>query len=136
MSATPSGKQVPRPRILLVDDDASYCNVIATRLGAEGFDVVSVASGPQALEWLATHTADLILLDVLMPEQGGWAVYRQIRARPNAKTTPIILLTVIAPERQWEPVLDPGETCAFLMGKPLAHALLVERIRSLLPQRA
>ena len=124
----------PRACLLVVDNETTFCQVIAKRLGAEGFDVVTAASGDEAMARLAGQPFDCILLDVLMPGKGGYAIYREIRALPKAKTTPIIFLTVTADERQWEPLPEPGEDRAFVTGKPITHQLVVERIRTLVSQ--
>ena len=135
MNAPKGPEAAPRPCLLVVDNELTYCQVIAKRLSAEGFDVVTATSGDEALARLATDQVfDCILLDVVMPDKGGYAVYREIRARPNAKTTPIIFLTVTAEEQQWEPLPEPGERWAFVTGKPITHQVLVERIRALISQ--
>lgn len=79
------------PVILLVDDDASLRTLIALRLEANGFDVVSADSGEAALAQLAHSRPDAVLTDIQMPGMDGMALFRAIHARDPA--LPVIVLT-------------------------------------------
>lgn len=74
-------------RILLVEDEAAYRDPLAFKLGRDGFDVVAVATGPEALTALTEET-DLVLLDLMLPGMSGTEVCRAIRARSRV---PIIM---------------------------------------------
>ena len=126
------GEMSARIRVLLVDDDASYRQTLGARLKADGFAVTVAANGKEAVALAQAQEFDLILMDVVMPSQGGYASYRTLRTLPRTKTIPVILLTGIAQPGHWEPVPDGGETRAFFMGKPFEHARLLERIAWLL----
>lgn len=70
----------PVPRVALVVDDQATNRVLATRLlGKSGWTVEQVEGGEQALDWLASHSADLVLLDISMPSMSGESVCRRIR---------------------------------------------------------
>ena len=126
------GETSARIRLLLVDDDEHYRKMLGAHLKADGFAVTVAADGRGAVVLAQAQEFDLILMDVVMPNQGGYASYRALRALPRAKSTPVILLTGIAQPGHWEPVPDEGETRAFFMGKPFEHARLLERIAWLL----
>src|SRR5699024_3422608 len=76
-------------RILLVEDEASYRDPLAYRLGREGYEVVEAADGNQALASF-DDTVDLVLLDLMLPGLSGLEVCRELRA---TSTVPIIMLT-------------------------------------------
>jgi response regulator RpfG family c-di-GMP phosphodiesterase len=82
-------------RILLVDDEASGREILASLLKPHGYQLALAASGPEALEQVAAFDPDLILLDVMMPEMDGFEVCRRLRATPAVSEIPIILLTAL-----------------------------------------
>ena len=79
-------------RILIVDDDASIREITQLALEANGFEVATAASGQHALDALARHPADAILLDVRMPFMSGAEFARRYREL-NASPAPIVVLT-------------------------------------------
>ena len=74
-----SGYQGRRRTILVVDDQASQRQILASMLGPVGFDIIEADSGAACLAALALQTPDLVLLDIAMPLMDGWAVSRAIR---------------------------------------------------------
>jgi two-component system, OmpR family, response regulator len=83
------------PTILVVDDEPRIRDVVEYALSREGFSVVSVNDGEQALERVRAGGIDLIVLDVLMPELDGLSVCRAVRAE---SAVPIIFLSSRAEE--------------------------------------
>ncbi len=81
-------------RILYVEDDASIRTIAITVLEAVGgFTVIACGSGKQALEAAPAANADLILLDVMMPEMDGPATLKALRLIPQTAQTPAIFMT-------------------------------------------
>jgi two-component system NtrC family sensor kinase len=80
-------------RILAADDSPTYREVLATALRAEGYDVIQVASGEEALEILSIQSVDCVLLDLVMPGIGGTETCRRIKSSPVARDIPVIVLT-------------------------------------------
>jgi DNA-binding response OmpR family regulator len=80
-------------RILVVDDDENILNLEKTILEQKGFDVTTAVGGAAALELLAAHVYDLILLDVMMPDVDGFAVCRKIKEDARLMEVPVIFLT-------------------------------------------
>ncbi|MBQ8117692.1 MAG: response regulator [Lachnospiraceae bacterium] len=78
--------------VLVVDDDPSFQKIISSWLSAD-YNIVSVASGTEALTYLERTRPDLILLDYEMPEFDGYQVLEQIRQNPMTAQVPIIFLT-------------------------------------------
>ena len=125
-----------KPRILFVDDNADLREVLVARLTAAGYEVVSAGSGQEGLE-LATQTAfDLVLLDMLMPQQDGIATYHAFRANAPTQTVPVILFTAMAVEGHWEALPDEQGAPCFVMGKPYDLSLLLARISQVLQRTA
>jgi two-component system NtrC family sensor kinase len=80
-------------RILAADDSPTYREALASALRAEGYDVIQVASGEEALEILSIQSVDCVLLDLVMPGIGGTETCRRIKSSPVARDIPVIVLT-------------------------------------------
>jgi two-component system phosphate regulon response regulator PhoB len=79
--------------ILVVDDEDDLRSLLELNLAREGFDVVTAASGSEALTMVESHRPQLVVLDLMLPDVPGTEVCRQIRANPALAATPIIMLT-------------------------------------------
>jgi len=82
-------------RILAVDDSLTYLSELAEELRQEGYDVVSAASGEEALELLAVQSVDAILLDFMMPGLSGKETCQMIKAHPSWRDVPLMILTAL-----------------------------------------
>ena len=79
------------PRILIAEDDRRVRESLDRALTLEGYEVVTASDGAKALELHAERPADLLLLDVSMPNADGLSVCRRIRERGD--DTPVLMLT-------------------------------------------
>ncbi len=80
-------------RVLIVDDDENTLEILRRWLAKEGYTTVSAADGQQCLDALAKEEFDIVLLDVMMPGVDGMQVCERMRANPEWRTIPVILLT-------------------------------------------
>jgi CheY-like chemotaxis protein len=78
---------------LVVDDDPDILEALSEILEAEGFEIRRARHGKEALERLGPELPQLILLDLMMPVMDGWEFAQQIKARPDAASIPIIVLS-------------------------------------------
>ena len=118
------------PRILIVDDNPANVKVLKTRLTAEGYDVLTAHDGEQGLTAARLEKPDLILLDVMMPKLDGLEVCRRLRSDASFPFTPIILVTAMADSKDVVAGLEAGGD--EYLTKPVDHAALVARVRSML----
>ena len=82
-----------RAKILIVDDERDTVEIVHTMLEGRGFDIVQAYDGDEALKVAAREKPDLVVLDVLMPEQDGWLVCAKLKAiQPSPK---IIIFTAL-----------------------------------------
>jgi two-component system, chemotaxis family, chemotaxis protein CheY len=81
-----------RRRILIVDDDESIRQFIEMALTDRGYEIVTAEHGRAALESIAAHPPDLILLDMRMPVMDGWAFAKEYEKRPGPHA-PVVVLT-------------------------------------------
>lgn len=87
---------VSKKRILAIDDDASISEFYQQSLKLLGYDVECAANARKAKESLAKSKPDLILMDVMMPEQDGISLTRELRAAPATADVPIIVVSGLA----------------------------------------
>ncbi|MCX6362725.1 MAG: response regulator [Actinobacteria bacterium] len=80
-------------RILVVDDEPDIRRLVAQALEVTGYDVQTAANGAEALRAASLFIPDLVLLDIMMPDMDGFAVYERLRAKPVDLRSPIIFLT-------------------------------------------
>jgi CheY-like chemotaxis protein len=116
-----------RKTILLVDDDVMHLTVTEAAL-KDKYDVQMVKSGKEALEFLGKgqNVPDLIMLDILMPEMDGWAVFDRITDIASLKFTPIMFFTSVDEESAKEKAYALG--ALDYITKPCKKTILVERI--------
>src|SRR5690242_5373856 len=94
-SAMPASHSTPesKPVVLLVDDLPANLKALRATLDGLGPELVDARSGDEALGWLQSSEAAVILLDVNMPGRDGFETARLIRARDESRLTPIIFVT-------------------------------------------
>jgi DNA-binding response OmpR family regulator len=80
-------------KILAIDDSETYLQALAEELRNEGYDVVLARSGEQAIDYLTAQAVDCILLDLVMPGLSGQETCRRIKAIPEMRDTPLVMLT-------------------------------------------
>jgi CheY-like chemotaxis protein/signal transduction histidine kinase len=123
-------EQIPKPsgsknKILLIEDDYATSKLLGNYLVKWGYDPVIVNSHKQAISLIESEYFLAIMIDINLPDISGFELMKQLRAHPNAKHTPIIVLSVEAEEQK-----------AFMMGaveyfqKPINYRYLVETLMS------
>src|SRR5690606_19852998 len=80
-------------RILVVDDSPTYLHELADQLRSAGNDAILAHSGEEALQLLSATAVDCILLDVVMPGLSGVETCERIKASPEWRRIPVIMLT-------------------------------------------
>jgi CheY-like chemotaxis protein len=83
----------PGTRVLVVEDDEATRTILGDMLMREGCRVELAENGLAALEWVAKAKPDIILLDLLMPKMDGFEFLAALRARPEGRDIPIVVLT-------------------------------------------
>ena len=79
--------------ILVVDDDIVLAGVVETLLVSAGYRVICAASALQALDSVFKDDPDLVLLDIDLPTRSGIDVLKRIRASPDRKTLPVVMMS-------------------------------------------
>src|SRR5438477_4967925 len=118
------------PRILIVDDNETNRDILATRLATHGYELTQAADGEEALIAAREQLPDLILLDVMMPKLDGFEVCRRLKADASLPFTPIILVTAKADSKDIVIGLEAGAD--EYLTKPIDQLALVARVKSVL----
>ena len=117
-------------RILVVEDEESYAEPLTYQLKREGFEVVAVATGPDALTAFDAGGIDLVLLDLMLPGLSGTEVCRELRTRSNV---PVIMLT--AKDTEIDKVVGLEIGADDYVTKPYSFRELLARMRAVLRRR-
>ena len=118
--------------VLVVDDDPTVREVVATYLRRDGLDVLEAADGPAALTADADAEPDLVVLDLMLPGLDGLEVFRRLRARRGG--VPVVMLTARGDEADRVLGLEVGADD--YVAKPFSPRELVLRIQALLRRSA
>lgn len=118
-------------QIVVIDDEPQIRRFLDISLRAQGYKVALAASGREGLDALAAHGADLVVLDIGLPDMDGHEVLRELRSWSQV---PVIMLTVRAGEAEKVTALDAGAND--YVTKPFGTQELMARIRVLLRQHA
>ena len=119
-------------RILVVDDEASIVDAVATALRYEGYDVAEASTGREALSAVAQFEPDLVVLDWMLPDIEGIEVGRRLRAQ-GFKTAVLFLTAKDATENKVEALRAGGDD---YVTKPFSLAELVARTQAILRRTA
>lgn len=123
-----------RSTILSVDDERDVTELVHFHLTKAGYNVITAASGREALDRVYQHSPDLILLDLMLPDIDGFGVCEILRRQPATATIPIVILTAWATHDARHFGLELG--ALDYMTKPFSPKELVERVRRLLNLKA
>ncbi len=116
-------------RVLVVDDILANVKLLEARLSAEYFEVLTAFNGPDAIEICESGKADIVLLDVMMPEMDGFEVCKRIKANPATQHLPVIMVTALDQPSEKVRGLDAGADD--FLTKPVDDIALVTRVKNL-----
>jgi two-component system response regulator CpxR len=114
-------------KLLLVDDDVEFCELLSEYLGSEGFAVETAHDGGAAIEKIRTRPVDITILDVMMPVKNGLDVLRELRSFSQA---PVLMLTARGEDIDRIVGLELGADD--YVAKPCNPREIVARVRAIL----
>ncbi|WP_313317385.1 response regulator transcription factor [Stenotrophomonas sp.] len=122
---------IPPPRVLVVDDEVQIRRFLDISLRAQGYAVSQASNGAEGLQRLAEDGADLVVLDIGLPDMEGHDVLAELR---QWSQVPVIMLSVRAGEAEKVRALDNGAND--YVTKPFGTQELMARVRALLRSRS
>jgi len=132
---TDAPRQPERPsRVLVVDDNAQNLELLVEYLQSMGgLQTATATDGLEALEVVRVFQPDLIVLDIMMPRMSGFEVCQKLKADPETRDIPILMVTALNEMGDIERAVEAG-TDDFL-SKPVNRLELLTRVRTLLKLR-
>jgi two-component system phosphate regulon response regulator PhoB len=118
---------MPKPKILVIEDERALVEVLTLNLEREGFEVMAALDGQEGLRQAQLKLPDLIVLDLMLPGKPGLEVCRELRSGPRTRDIPIVMVTAKADESD--------ELVGFATGaddyvtKPYSMKVLIQRIK-------
>jgi len=122
-----------KPRVLVVDDTAEIAELARLTLEGDGMEVVTASRGEEGLRSFAAQQPDCVLLDVRMPDIGGFVVCERMRTLPGGTNVPIVFLTALRDVDTFDQAMRAGAD-DFLV-KPVRPTELLVRVRAALKLR-
>ncbi|WP_161882960.1 response regulator [Deinococcus alpinitundrae] len=119
--------------ILIADDEPAIRTMLEVILSADGHEIVAVADGKTALEYLQTHTPDVMLLDINMPYMDGFEICSRVKRIKRLRNTPVVLLTALDDDHTRDHAKLVGADD--IVSKPLSGKNLRGRITHLINAR-
>jgi len=116
--------------ILVVEDAENLVRFVRVNLGVEGYTVTSARSGREGLEAALQTKPDLIILDLMLPQMGGWELLSRVRSHPDLYRIPILILTATANPEEEAHARRIGATDYLV--KPVSASELVRHVRRIL----
>ena len=135
MQPVENGRQFIGKQALIIDGDVRNLLALTTLLESYGFKVTGAGDADEALEVMADEEFDVILIDIMMPANGGYATMNKIRQEYACASVPIIALTSKADNLEREACLDGGanEYLAKPVGTEQLHTALIELLEEQSP---
>src|ERR1700744_1193301 len=117
-------------RVLVVDDIEVNVRLLEAKLLSEYYEVLTASSGPAALEIAGRDSPDIVLLDVMMPGMDGLEVCRRLKADPETRYIPVVMVTALSDVSDRLKGLELGADD--FLTKPVNDLALFARVRSLI----
>jgi two-component system cell cycle response regulator DivK len=119
-------------RILVVEDQEDNRQILRDLLGSAGYEMTEAEDGEQALVAVKAQRPDLILMDIQLPIMDGYEATRRIKAQPDLKSIPIIVVTSYALSGDEAKARAAG--CDAYVTKPYSPRQLLMKIKEYLPK--
>jgi len=118
-----------RRKVLLVDDEAGFAELLRDLLEMDSYEVVTAENGEEGLEKLKTFAPDVIISDVVMPKMSGFEMFKQVKASSEWSSVPFLFITGFQDERV---LAEARKIGVFgILRKPIDIEQIESRIRDL-----
>jgi DNA-binding response OmpR family regulator len=118
--------------VLVVDDEAEALKMVGLMLRNSPFDVITATNGEDALAKAQSSSVDIVLLDIMMPDISGVTVCGHLRATPQLRSVPIVMLTALDDYATRRKAMQAGATD--LLTKPVAREELLSKLNGVLAE--
>ena len=119
-----------RGKVLVIDDEEYIQHILNFSFGAEGYDVLTASDGEEGISKAKNERPDIIVMDIMMPKMDGYEACKRIKADPETKDIPVILLTAKGREADRKLGADAGADDYVV--KPFSPGRLIERVEGMI----
>jgi DNA-binding response OmpR family regulator len=123
-----------RPRVLIVEDEPHIVLSLEFLLQRAGYDTLTAADGEEGLALIRRLRPDVVLLDIMLPKRNGYEICQTVKADPELRGIPILMLSARGQEVEVLKGLELG--AAAYVTKPFGNAEILEAIHAVLAPRA
>lgn len=124
---------IPAKRILLVDDEVGFVELMKHLLETEGYEVAIAHDGQEALEMLDNYIPDIIISDVMMPRMNGLELFKKVRVHQQSHSVPFIFMSGYKDEDLLSAARKVGVFT--ILSKPVDFNHLLSRVKSILKEK-
>jgi two-component system, OmpR family, phosphate regulon response regulator PhoB len=121
------GADVPRPRILIVEDERGLTDSLKWYFDREGFETIITHDGQEGLRKAQTVIPDVMLLDLNLPSLDGLSICRELRAADRTRSIPIIMIT--AKSEETDQLIGYSMGADDYVTKPFSNKILLEKVK-------
>jgi two-component system sensor histidine kinase/response regulator len=118
------------PKVLIVDDELFNIDYLQQELEDCNYELITASNGREALDQIKKELPDLVLLDLMMPVLDGFAVLRQIKADPDLRDIPVIIVSAANNSRSVVKGIKLG--AEDYITKPIDEKLLLQKVKEFL----
>lgn len=120
-------------KVLLVEDEKMLSDMYVSKFTKEDLPIITASDGAMGLEMAKKELPDLILLDIIIPKLDGFAVLRELRAAPETKSIPVIMLTNLGQDEDVKKGKELGAS-DYIIKSDQTPAQVVAKVKGLLHQ--
>lgn len=120
-------------RVLIADDNEQNRELLDAYLADEDYEILMANDGQETMTAVESQQPDLILLDIMMPRMSGYEVCERLKADPEKRSIPVLMVTALNEMGDIEKAVNAG--CDDFLTKPVNQLELKTRVRSLLRVR-
>ena len=122
-------------RVVWIEDDPELLRLSQIVLSHRGYEVVTVSDSREGVNVIRREKPDVIILDLMMPDVDGWAIYNHIKADDELKHTPVVVVTAKAQAADKAMALHLAKVDGYLT-KPYEQSQLIDMLNQMLERRA
>ncbi len=111
-------------KVLSIEDDAFLSSLVATKLSENGFAVVTAATGTDGIAKAKNEIPDVILLDLMLPDMGGFDILKELRADETTASIPVIILSNLGGREEIEESVKLGASSYLIKSNVLPQEVV------------
>ncbi len=124
-------KQIEKRKILIVEDDVFFRELLLKKFQKENFDVFIAKDGKEGFAYLESNSPDIIVLDLILPDLNGYEILSMLKREKKTKGVPVVVLSNLGQQEEMEKAMALG-AADFLIKVNFTLEEIVEKIKQVL----